>query len=813
MLKKSCFTVFYFVLLLISFLYEVHTKSNSNDNTQQQQQQSDNESEEMINSSSESLLNPIDISSPFTFYNPKLEFHYNDMHTLYELYNNSKELILEGDFGYMKYENEIYVSNCLEFYAPSAHTFSGHRFPLEMQIINKNSKGDEVRITVLFKYVKGEYSPFLADLGFDNHNLPKQKPLERTIIKNSIDVSKFIKDGKDFFMYLGNRKVVNTSYSNEYDTRKSFITDISSINLVLCDIVKVSKTQLQHFPEIVRAYNKEGKVYERKSRPIYRTFRMKAVNKIVDKVKSKVHKMNNQEAEQKSFNKQAKNAPTAKAKSTTLKAAVKKSTAKTQEETQEEDTKDAKDIKDGKDTTKTDKNTKEKEETKKECKKTNNLKISQVKDIVKEIENEKKIDQPDFIDSSMVKPSSHTDIDTKTNTTDHKKLNAKHITKIITMIIDKEIPDSECEEKRVILEKKFKLWKALYKKSLNHNLGIDSKHTTFIQLQKVQKQLLKSKYEPFVQELFNKQSEESSFLVVKENKMIKKANKANKSNTTPTTSAETPKKVLKEKIKIAKTLPIVHYSQVNPNQISQINKNIERINQINNLENRLSNGKHADIIHKNKIHNKPNTLGIKKTFDSNDTDRIVHGLLSKTIESVGSKLKELDDINRKSLYLDNKGYLKISELVFSRILQKAYDICSSNTNIVDYNLDLKMNEFTEESIIEYCTTNINYSCPDMTSNIIKSLSENFVSKNDLPKAKYSDIRNMIYNLVDNLPVNLTCTKKMNEAEKLVSKTKSVEKKVELDKEANGMGRKAKSIDGCIDETEIFDTSKWPVTCK
>ena len=52
---------------------------------------------------------PIDISLPFTYYKPKLSFSYAKMQTEYMFYNDGNNLILEGDFGFMHYNDDLFL--------------------------------------------------------------------------------------------------------------------------------------------------------------------------------------------------------------------------------------------------------------------------------------------------------------------------------------------------------------------------------------------------------------------------------------------------------------------------------------------------------------------------------------------------------------------------------------------------------------------------------------------------------------------------------------------------------------------------------
>jgi len=73
------------------------------------------------------------------------------MKTNYLYYNDGSNLILEGDFGYLKLDNQIYFSSQANFYKPSSHTIGNHRYPLEMQLLNRDGDGNMVTICLFFK--------------------------------------------------------------------------------------------------------------------------------------------------------------------------------------------------------------------------------------------------------------------------------------------------------------------------------------------------------------------------------------------------------------------------------------------------------------------------------------------------------------------------------------------------------------------------------------------------------------------------------------------------------------------------------------
>lgn len=203
------------------------------------------------------------------------------MMTEYLFLNDGNNLILEGDFGYLTYEDKTYFSSQILFYSPSLHTFSNNRMPLEIQIIHKDDKGNQISISILYKYSKSDYSLFLAKLGFDKEELKKQQAFSPVTVKEDINLSKFVNSEKDFFVYES----------------QLFLPPCSpkSLNFILTDVMKISGMQLKNFPEIV--LNKNKIVQERKERKIYTTFRMEDVEAILKQQAERLALLKNQKEE------------------------------------------------------------------------------------------------------------------------------------------------------------------------------------------------------------------------------------------------------------------------------------------------------------------------------------------------------------------------------------------------------------------------------------------------------------------------------------------------------------------------------------
>ena len=211
------------------------------------------------------LQTPIDLSPPFTYKQFNYKFTYEEMNTEYLFYHNNNNLILEGDFGYLTYNNKIYPSSHLQFFSPSLHSFKGKKFPLEMQIIHQDDKGNKITVCILFKESPVDYSLILGKLGFDNKELINFEPLNKRIIKERINLSKYISDEKDFFIYGGYEPVPPCDKTNVY--------------FILSDILNVNKRQLMNFPKMIK--DKYRTIQRRAKRNIYITV---PLDKLKDKV-------------------------------------------------------------------------------------------------------------------------------------------------------------------------------------------------------------------------------------------------------------------------------------------------------------------------------------------------------------------------------------------------------------------------------------------------------------------------------------------------------------------------------------------------
>lgn len=232
---------------------------------------------------------PIDIAKPFTYrrkfiwliisIETNLTFSYSNMMTEYSFYNDGNNLILEGDFGFMEYNGDIFFSTQILFYSPSMHTIDHEHLPLEMQIIHQNPKGEIVTVSVVFKNSESDYSLLLGKLHFDEEHLQKMTPFKPIFIKDQINLSKYLHSDQSYFIY---------------DTVEIIPPCLKrNTMIILSDILYVSRKQLDNFPMLIR--NKNKLIQDRKDRKLYVTFDIDNIKQLI----ASNHQLVNQNSQRK----------------------------------------------------------------------------------------------------------------------------------------------------------------------------------------------------------------------------------------------------------------------------------------------------------------------------------------------------------------------------------------------------------------------------------------------------------------------------------------------------------------------------------
>ena len=137
---------------------------------------------------------------------------------------------------------------------------------------------------MMFK-VSDDYSIFLGKLGFDNENLQSQRPFEQRTITEPIDLSKYVNDNKDFFIYEGGFPAPPCEKKTTF--------------LILTDVMKVTSRQLNNFPILIKNQNRN--IQPKGKRKIYTTFRMDEIKMKLQKVENQLNRVKKQMQEKEAY--------------------------------------------------------------------------------------------------------------------------------------------------------------------------------------------------------------------------------------------------------------------------------------------------------------------------------------------------------------------------------------------------------------------------------------------------------------------------------------------------------------------------------
>jgi carbonic anhydrase len=397
---------------------------------------------------------PLDISQPFKFKKSEISFHYSNMMTEYSFYNDGNNLVMEGDYGYMTYNGVNFFSSAIYFYSPSMHSFSNKKLPFEMQIVHQDDQGNILTVSILYRYSKQDYSLFLGKLGFDDVLLKEQKAFKPKIIKEEINMSKYVNDGKDFFIY--------DSLENAPPCEKK------ATYLILTDVLKISKKQLDNFPLMVK--NKARNIQKRGNRVIYTTFKMEDVEKKVKENRDKVEALKKQKEEA-----QKLDAAADKKEGNALNAGDEKKSDLEKKYKKDDIEKVKKELDDIK------KKQMEKNQTQ-GCEDSKVIPFEQVKETAKAYDDYTKTNDPKFLSNMPEKND--------------------------TLIIDRDIPLTDSEVRRNLLMDKYKLWKDLLEEQTHlEKQGKTSETHVLIQMKLLENELKKNNFEPYMNEKVQKEDD------------------------------------------------------------------------------------------------------------------------------------------------------------------------------------------------------------------------------------------------------------------------------------------------------------------
>ena len=199
------------------------------------------------------LQSPIDIVSPFTYLDPKIEYYLGYQENAI-LYHDGYNLRIDGDFGGFLWGTSFYWSTEIIFKQPSEHTLQGTVMPMEMQIFFRDQFDNLAAMSALFS--NSTDSNFLNEIGFGNPQLHDSGEGSLFKISNPVDIGSLIGYPETYLYYQG---------STTISPCESNVTWI-----MLTDTYKVSPQQLSNFPS--NLYNVIRSVQPLNGRPIYCNF-------------------------------------------------------------------------------------------------------------------------------------------------------------------------------------------------------------------------------------------------------------------------------------------------------------------------------------------------------------------------------------------------------------------------------------------------------------------------------------------------------------------------------------------------------------
>ena len=143
-----------------------------------------------------------------------------------------------------------------------------------MQINHNDNKGNRLVISIFFQK-SNDYSVLLGQIGFDKSSLRQMIPFKQDIIRENIDLSKYISNQKDFLYYNGLESAPPCTASTDY--------------IILTDFYKMSNDQLSNYPVLM--LNKTREIQPRLNRKIFISFNTSLLTKKRDQMKKKLSKI------------------------------------------------------------------------------------------------------------------------------------------------------------------------------------------------------------------------------------------------------------------------------------------------------------------------------------------------------------------------------------------------------------------------------------------------------------------------------------------------------------------------------------------
>ncbi|KRX03544.1 HAD-like domain [Pseudocohnilembus persalinus] len=171
--------------------------------------------------------------------------------------NDGGNLKIDGDFGKVEFEKNIYNSYQILFISPSEHSVgeNSHFFPLEVQIYLIDANGNRINFSFFYTIEEQYSNNFLKKVGFGQGYIKELEQGQYYEISSTFSLEEIFPEKQQFFIYDGSNTVSPCQEATWY---------ISYTNL------KATQEQIQDFPDSL--YQEGRSLQERLNRELYINF-------------------------------------------------------------------------------------------------------------------------------------------------------------------------------------------------------------------------------------------------------------------------------------------------------------------------------------------------------------------------------------------------------------------------------------------------------------------------------------------------------------------------------------------------------------
>lgn len=221
------------------------------------------------------MQSPININSPYSkkvkVSNEDLIFEYQEIDDSYATHTGNN-LKMYGNFGSVRFYNELYTASEITFFKKSEHTYGpdSKRNDLEMQIFHESTSGKKLVIVVSFNKSDNN-SMFVDQLDFNNFQGMEKGDSRQ--INNYVDIGLVFNKAKEFIKYKGTI------------SKPPCTPDVTY--LVLSNIKRIQKKDLDSFPADLIDRNRD--VHDRENRELVILSLEKSINKTINHEHQKIN--------------------------------------------------------------------------------------------------------------------------------------------------------------------------------------------------------------------------------------------------------------------------------------------------------------------------------------------------------------------------------------------------------------------------------------------------------------------------------------------------------------------------------------------